>query len=129
MIDCSSAEIRAIGKVFRNEVDLILRHWHIKRAWEVNIKVVNSTQDSNIACNIIQAALNNMMYASTSVAFNNLYNSFLEKCKDYETFIAYFEKMGIPKKQLWSKAWRQLVTFHMNNFIESYHNQLKTFYF
>jgi gluconate kinase len=33
MIDCS-----AIKQVFRDEVHILLCHWHIKRAWEKHIK-------------------------------------------------------------------------------------------
>ncbi|OAD65514.1 hypothetical protein PHYBLDRAFT_153416 [Phycomyces blakesleeanus NRRL 1555(-)] len=73
-------EIGAIEEVFGNSVNILLCHWHIKRAWEVNvkkhIKVQNSTHASNIARNSIHAA----------------------------------------------------ATFYTNNLIESYYNQLKTFY-
>jgi hypothetical protein len=37
MIDCSTAEIGAIRQVFGG-VDILLCHWHIKRAWDVNVK-------------------------------------------------------------------------------------------
>lgn len=35
----------------------------------------------------------------------------------------------IPKKELWVKVWEKDATFNTNNYIESYHNQLKLFYF
>ncbi|KAI8049393.1 hypothetical protein BDF21DRAFT_404704 [Thamnidium elegans] len=38
MIDCSPTEISAIKQVFRDEVHILLYHWHIKRAWEKHIK-------------------------------------------------------------------------------------------
>lgn len=37
MIDCSQTEISAISEAFPN-VNISLCHWHIKRAWEKNIK-------------------------------------------------------------------------------------------
>ncbi|OAD70582.1 hypothetical protein PHYBLDRAFT_171328 [Phycomyces blakesleeanus NRRL 1555(-)] len=119
MIDCSPIEISAIKEVFGNSVNILLYHWHIKRAWEVNIKkhikVQNSTHASNIACNSVCAVLSNMMHATTSVAYDTLYNEFLMKFGEYENFILYFNRMWVA-------------TFHTNNLIESYYNQLKTFY-
>jgi hypothetical protein len=38
MIDCSATEVAAIKNVFKNEVQVLLCHWHIKRAWETHIK-------------------------------------------------------------------------------------------
>jgi hypothetical protein len=38
MIDCSAIEMRAIRDSFGQSVDILLCHWHIKRAWEKRIK-------------------------------------------------------------------------------------------
>lgn len=38
MIDCSATEIAAIREAFGDSVDILLCHWHIKRAWETHIK-------------------------------------------------------------------------------------------
>ena len=38
MVDCSPTEIRAIKDAFVDEVEILLCHWHIKRAWETHIK-------------------------------------------------------------------------------------------
>ena len=38
MIDCGSAETSAIRDVFEGPVQILLFHWHIKRAWETHIK-------------------------------------------------------------------------------------------
>lgn len=43
MIDCSVTEISAIKEVFPNNVNILLCHWHIKRAWESHIKKDVST--------------------------------------------------------------------------------------
>ena len=65
-----------------------------------------------------------------------------------KVFPTYFDGLRLPRKELWSKAWKQVVikaycssllksnfsvylynaSFHTNNLVESYHNQLKTFY-
>lgn len=38
MIDCSTTEIGAIREVFGGSADVLLCHWHIKRAWDTRIK-------------------------------------------------------------------------------------------
>jgi hypothetical protein len=38
MIDCSTTEIGAIREVFGDGIDILLCHWHIKRAWDTHIK-------------------------------------------------------------------------------------------
>ncbi|CEG82401.1 hypothetical protein RMATCC62417_16475 [Rhizopus microsporus] len=38
MIDCSSAETAAIRDAFEGSVQILLCHWHIKRAWETHVK-------------------------------------------------------------------------------------------
>ena len=38
MIDCSPTEIAAIKATFGNGVDILLCHWHIRRAWEMRMK-------------------------------------------------------------------------------------------
>ncbi|ORE01006.1 hypothetical protein BCV72DRAFT_218091, partial [Rhizopus microsporus var. microsporus] len=46
----------------------------------------------------------------------------------FSVFVTYFEKMWLGRKGLWAKAWRSDASFHTNNMIESYHNQLESFY-
>ena len=48
--------------------------------------------------------------------------------KDEEQFLVYFRTRWLVKKELFCKVWRSSTSFHTNNLIESYHNQLKTFY-
>lgn len=138
MIDCSATEIRAIKEVFgENDIDILLCHWHIKRAWETHIKkdvkISNSTHEtkrpSKTVFVLVYAGLNNiMMNANSEETFNLSLQLFHHQFKDQTVFIAYFDKLWVPKKELWSRAWRQHATFHTNNLIESYHNQLKSFY-
>ncbi|KAL0077471.1 hypothetical protein J3Q64DRAFT_1702862 [Phycomyces blakesleeanus] len=85
---------KSIKNVLRMSEDRLLE----VSEWQKEIKVQNSTYAFNIACNSVCAVLSNIMHATTSVAYDILYNEFLA------------------------------ATFHTNNLIESYHNQLKTFY-
>lgn len=38
VIDCSTTEIEALRQAFSGQVDILLCHWHIKRAWEKHLK-------------------------------------------------------------------------------------------
>ncbi|CEI96662.1 hypothetical protein RMCBS344292_10819 [Rhizopus microsporus] len=69
-----------------------------------------------------------MMYSETPEAFDLAHQLFLAENKEFEVFLTYFNSLWLSRKELWSKVWRQNASFHINNLIESYHNQLKTFY-
>ncbi|KAL9558768.1 hypothetical protein MBANPS3_000755, partial [Mucor bainieri] len=43
-------------------------------------------------------------------------------------FTDYFENLWLSRVHLWARPWRRDATFHTSNLIESYHNQLKTYY-
>ncbi|CAO3664065.1 unnamed protein product [Rhizopus microsporus] len=132
MIDCGSAETSAIRDVFEGPVQILLFHWHIKRAWETHIKrdakISKSSHDTKLVRDRVCANLNSMMYSETPKAFDLAYQLFLAENMEFEVFLAYFNRLRLPRKKLWSKAWKQTASFHTNNMIESYHNQLKTFY-
>ncbi|CEG73758.1 hypothetical protein RMATCC62417_09077 [Rhizopus microsporus] len=102
------------------------------RAWETHIKrdvkISKSTQDTKLARDRVRANLNSMMYSEMPEAFDLAHQLFLAENKEFEVFLTYFNSLWLPRKELWSKAWRQNASFHINNLIESYHNQLKTFY-
>ncbi|CEI91141.1 hypothetical protein RMCBS344292_05441 [Rhizopus microsporus] len=77
MIDCSSAETAAIRDVFEGSVQILLCHWHIKRAWETHVKrdvkISKSTQDTKLVRDRAHANLNSMMYSETPEAFDLVY--------------------------------------------------------
>ncbi|EIE76341.1 hypothetical protein RO3G_01045 [Rhizopus delemar RA 99-880] len=132
MIDCSPTEIGAIRSVFGDAVQVLLCHWHIKRAWETHIKkdikVDKATKQSENVRSAVRASLNSMMYAKSCEEFDLSVSLFNIKYKEYTSFVDYFNKLWVPKKQNWSQAWSQEASFHTNNLIESYHNQIKSFY-
>ncbi|CEP17264.1 hypothetical protein [Parasitella parasitica] len=132
MIDCSPTEIGAIQNVFKNEVQVLLCHWHIKRAWETNIKKHikedKATKEAEGRRVSVRAALNGLMYAKTSEEFDLSLALFNMKFKKYDSFLVYFNNLWIPKKQSWCLAWSEHASFRTNNLIESYHNQIKSLY-
>ncbi|KAL9540247.1 hypothetical protein MBANPS3_009795 [Mucor bainieri] len=107
MINCSATEVAAIKKVFENDdVSILLCHWHIKRAWEVNlkkhIKVAGSKQEGDRLRDYCRLLLDRMMHGADEDSSTKI--SLITSCL--------------------------LITFYTNNnLIESYHNQLKTYYF
>ncbi|PHZ13386.1 uncharacterized protein RHIMIDRAFT_291131 [Rhizopus microsporus ATCC 52813] len=109
IIDCSSAETAAIRDAFEGFVQTLLCHWHIKRAWETHVKrgvkISRPTHDTKLVRDRVCANLNSMMYSETPKAFDLARQLFLAENKEFEN-----------------------ASFHTNNLIESYHNQLKTFY-
>ncbi|CEG68003.1 hypothetical protein RMATCC62417_04342 [Rhizopus microsporus] len=122
MIDCSSAETAAIRSVFEGSAQTLLCHWHIKRAWKPTSRETKSTHNTKLVRDRVRANLNSMMYSETPEAFNLAHQLFLAENKEFEIFLAYFNRLWLPRKELRSKAWKQSVTFHTNNLVESYHN-------
>ncbi|PHZ15285.1 uncharacterized protein RHIMIDRAFT_234641 [Rhizopus microsporus ATCC 52813] len=92
------------------------------------VRISKSTHDTNLVRDRGCANLNSMMYSETPKAFDLAYQLFLAENKEFEVFLAYFNRLRLPRKELWSKAWKQTASFHTNNLVESYHNQWKTFY-
>ncbi|SAL95413.1 hypothetical protein [Absidia glauca] len=129
MIDCSAAETAAIKEVFGSTVDILLCHWHIKRAWETHlkrdVKVANASDATKQLRNRVRASINNLMYCTSSEEFDNKWQEFKDQYVQCSVFVAYMTSQWIPKKTLWVKAWRLDATFQTNNYVESYHQVLK----
>ncbi|CEI88591.1 hypothetical protein RMCBS344292_02974 [Rhizopus microsporus] len=132
MIDCSSAETAEIRDVFEDSVQILLCHWHIWHASDSKLKAVvkvpKNTHDSQSKRKGIRACLDLMMGTRPEEEFLSISTSFETRFKDEEQFLAYFRTRWLAKQELFCKVWRPSASFHTNNLIESYHNQLKTFY-
>ncbi|KAI7869244.1 hypothetical protein BDF14DRAFT_1723092, partial [Spinellus fusiger] len=77
----------------------------------------------------IRVLISNLMYAQTIEIFDSAWEKFKSECEEqFPIFFNYFKKMSFERKDFWSKAWRPAASFHTNSMIESYHNQLKSFY-
>ncbi|KAI7846621.1 hypothetical protein BDC45DRAFT_583432 [Circinella umbellata] len=69
------------------------------------------------------------MYAKDAEEFDVKWNEFRQYYLVEDiTFYTYMFDYYYPKREKWSKVWREGVQFHTNNLIESWHNQLKTHY-
>lgn len=134
MIDCSQTEVAAIRQAFGSSVSILLCHWHIKRSWEKHLKskvkvALSTGKDTTKEQDAVRAAMNRIMRATTVEACENEFQQFkamYSVC--YKTFFDYFEGTWYSRKHLWVNAYRPDARFDTNNYIESYHNQLKTFW-
>ncbi|KAL0076168.1 hypothetical protein F4703DRAFT_1722091, partial [Phycomyces blakesleeanus] len=85
-------------------------------------------ETKNVWANI-RAALNLIMHSNNKADYNAHWQKFrLDYGIQFPGLMSYMEVTWEPKKKSWVKAWRQDAVCHTNNLIESYHNQLKSFY-
>jgi hypothetical protein len=95
-----------------------------------NQPISQSTMETTRARTNIRIMLSNLMYASTEELYFQQYTLYkIQYESQFPSFFIYFDTHWHCKHHLWVRAWRPDATFDTNNYIESYHNQLKTFYF
>lgn len=73
----------------------------------IYIKIDKATEDTEQLRVNVHSNLNNMMHAKTIKEFDLSPNLFPLKYKEYTTFIEYFTKIWVPKKENRSQAWSQ----------------------
>jgi transposase-like protein len=134
-VDCSIPEINAIGGVFVPSTTIQLCLFHVSRTWNTNLKSKvkgDSPRHNKILWGIIMGELKSIMYEKSVHTFNNNLEIFYEKWSNYAEFINYFKnEWGTDeKKKMWSAAFQPEIFTNMatNNYIESWHNQLKSTY-
>ncbi|CEP13224.1 hypothetical protein [Parasitella parasitica] len=131
MIDCSATEQRAIILSFSSTVQILLCDWHLQRVWEDHIKKISfkgGTADKKAARKLFRARLCKILYSEKEDGFWENWNQFKTFYEtDHLTFLTYLYKNWMTKKEKWAKAWRPEAISHTNNYIESYHNQVKSF--
>ncbi|SAM02423.1 hypothetical protein [Absidia glauca] len=111
MIDCSAMEMGAIRNAFGGECAILLCHWHIKRAWDTNLKKLIRVPHATAASQQLQrtayAMLSDMMYSCSGAEFDAIWLRFKAAFSDHDAFIKYFTtKQWIPKTSLWVKTYR-----------------------
>ncbi|KAI7852729.1 hypothetical protein BDC45DRAFT_536944 [Circinella umbellata] len=103
MIDCSPGDV----------VQVLLCHWHIKRAWEKHIKkmikVENSTHETKEQQRQARNSLNLLMNCDSIDLFEVLWDSFKSMWHDVNGYVEFYDYMyqyWYPKREKWCKAWR-----------------------
>ena len=79
-----------------------------RRFFVTKVKVPNSTDETKRLQDSVRASVNSMMHTSTEETFNLSLQLFYLQFQEQEVFIAYFNRLWVSKKELWSKAWRQV---------------------
>ncbi|OAD77249.1 hypothetical protein PHYBLDRAFT_164161 [Phycomyces blakesleeanus NRRL 1555(-)] len=134
IVNPHNAETNALAAIFPGcQIQYCL--FHVSQEWyrQLNLKVkTGSTVNENrLIRGEIMAFLKHIMYEEHIVAFLNKIVGVIEKYEHTQPdFVKYFETnwCTMAKYCVWSRAFHQLECFHMltNNYIESWHNQLKT---
>ncbi len=134
-IDCSIPEINSITGVFGPSTTIQLCLFHVSRAWNTNLKSKvksDSPLNNRILWGFIMGELKSVMYERSVELFESKLESFFEKWSNHVEFIEYFKKEWVTeeKKKMWSAAYQPDTFTNMatNNYIESWHNQLKSIY-
>ncbi|SAL96017.1 hypothetical protein [Absidia glauca] len=96
--------------------------WHPKRFRRHWIKAGNGTQDNGRLQFRANSLLGDMMYSTTEEDFQAQWAHFQGKFQQHTKFLKYFEGQWMPKKELWDAI------FSTNNYVESYHSNMKTHY-
>lgn len=133
-IDMSSAELNAINTVYPG----VVVQWclfHVGRAWMSKIRELIKLGSSSLnaqAHKSVITVLKKLMWEKNKPAFINMLRSFIFDYQMYPEFMEYFKKKYLDNDAFtrWSSAFQPQIFTNMetNNYVESWHNQLKTTY-
>ncbi|KAG1057928.1 hypothetical protein G6F43_000255 [Rhizopus delemar] len=137
-IDCSIPESDAIRATFGENCRIQLCLFHVAQCWSRNLatKVKNSPgQHSNakVVRGNIMSDLQSIMYETSCEIVIEKVRMFREKWTAKQSqFVEYFEDkwLALDGHKRWSVAYviEEHQNMHTNNYIESWHNQLKSVY-
>jgi len=139
-IDCSLAEVNAIKAAFRNQVVIHYCAFHVWRAWKDNLgaKLSLPTSISNTeATEYKQDLLNDLHLILVETRKNALFRKiegFKLKIENHTELLDYFTRYWFNNEEVvkrWGAPFVKEIhkSFVTNNYIESWHNQLKVVYF
>ncbi|KAG2196263.1 hypothetical protein INT46_007347 [Mucor plumbeus] len=139
-IDCSLAEVNAIKAAFRNQVVIYYCAFHVWRAWKDNLgaKLSLPTSISNTeATEYKQDLLNDLHLILVETRKNALFRKiegFKLKIENHTELLDYFTRYWFNNEEVvkrWGAPFVKEIhkSFVTNNYIESWHNQLKVVYF
>ncbi|OAD68351.1 hypothetical protein PHYBLDRAFT_68897 [Phycomyces blakesleeanus NRRL 1555(-)] len=133
-IDCSDAETNALMTIFPGcQIQYCL--FHVSQAWyrrlNLKVKTGNTAAQNRLVRGEMMAFLKHIIYEEHIVVFLDKIANFIGRYQQSQPdFVQYFETnwCTMTKYCVWSRAFHQLEFSHMltNNYINSWHNQLKT---
>lgn len=131
-IDCSSVEVLALRNAFP-DTPIQWCVFHVIRAWWDRIRQdVNSysVQESKVVRQQVLSAMKDIMWARDPAEMGTKLNAFLCNYAHFTIFIQYFERTWVAngRLQFWTicNQPQLLENMETNNYVESWHNQLKT---
>ena len=137
-IDRSLPEDNAIVEVWPS---CTIQHciWHVMRAWMTNVQSKITSSVGRTAAQArahIRLRLRELMYEENQEQFHLLLDGFLAEIAETQTvFSSYFRQYYVNSfegeaVERWAKCYQPAVFTNMetNNYVESWHNQLKTHY-
>lgn len=135
-IDRSLGEARAIKEVWDDDVAIQYCTWHVVRAWSTNLRtkvVGDSAQDKQRIISELFIAVREMMWVKDDDAFFAKWQAFEKNWKDTQPdFFKYFKEQWYNNDayERWVSCFQPNAHTKMetNNYVESWHNQLKTVY-
>ncbi len=126
MIDISDVEASAISRVYGLEITIYYCWFHVKQAWNRQVK----SKLGNVHTEEALHDLNGLLYAESLEELNNKTISFTNKWQEFTEFFSYINNYFFSRFPRWSKSYRS--TFHgridTNNYIESWHRTLKYYF-
>ncbi|OAD75183.1 hypothetical protein PHYBLDRAFT_166938 [Phycomyces blakesleeanus NRRL 1555(-)] len=138
-IDCSIMEVNAIKEALPHAT-IHYCDFHVLRAWQHNLdsKIkLNASYTSEQLGNYKTALKNylrHILIESNEDVFLRAIEDFKLMVQDQPQFLKYFEKKWTENEELlrrWGRPYisQQHQRYVTNNYVESWHNQLKTIYF
>ncbi|CEG64891.1 hypothetical protein RMATCC62417_01790 [Rhizopus microsporus] len=134
-IDVSATEHAVITGVFDSAVSIQWCLFHVSRAWmnQIRKKVkLGSASANNAVHRSMIAALKSLMWESSTQMFIQKLLHFQQEFSIHADFMVHFTRKYLidDKFMYWSAAYQpqMFTSMETNNYIESWHNQLKTNY-
>ncbi|CAD6907644.1 unnamed protein product [Tilletia controversa] len=143
MIDCSVTEVGAIRNAFPtpSTPTILFCDWHMLKAMTASSKLkvkghgghppgALRISDNQQTQRRAREGFIKLMNASTREAFASAASAYLAEWRCCPDWVKYVEEQWLTRKEVWARAWRQEAHrgVDTNNFVESWHNQLKTLY-
>ncbi|OAD77053.1 hypothetical protein PHYBLDRAFT_68138 [Phycomyces blakesleeanus NRRL 1555(-)] len=105
--------------------------WNLMNKLSDSVKIPGSlSSEAQILRSMMMKSLQEIIYEEDIDEFHHKIVQFKEEFDDQESFLDYFERNWCTeaKFKIWSRAYHERQFSHMltNNYIESWHNQLKT---
>ena len=129
MTDDDNAEWSAFKKVFGENVNHLLCHWHIKRSWRRKLNNLHRN-DPELQAELFKNSVV-LMEEPNLNHFNFMVDVFKKKYKNIsEKYVDYFSENYLNRSKVWAKCFRQFDhgKSDTNMYVESFHNRLKTYY-